>query len=174
MNTNLRKIGSYETEINFNSSSDDGWFKELLFSIRIFFKDAWVFIRYNIPCGIRNLFIWLKPIWNNRYWDWCFILDVEYCQLTIMLSRYEKNSFFVGQEYMVGRLKLLIHLIELIKNSDEVNEDRYINVRNWKRFINKKCKFDPDEWHWRCALREEKIWSLYSKVRKNTVRLIWD
>lgn len=175
MNTNLRRIGSCRNSLFKDiTDSDDGWFKELLFDIKYELKGIWVFIRYDIPCGFRNLIRWFSPVWKDRYWDWGFILNMEYRQLKLMLNRYEKYDFFIGQEHMVGRLKLLVHLIELMDNSDELEENRFINVGNWKRFINNKSEFDPNEWYYRCFLREEKLWNLYNEVRKNTMRRIWD
>lgn len=178
MNTNLRRIGSYKDEedkiIPDIESSEDGWFKELLFDIGIFFKDVKVFILYDLPYGLRNLFKWFRDIWRTRYWDWCFALSLEHRYLKLMLNRYEKNDYFVGQEYMVSRLKLVIKLLEMIENSDELNEDKYVNVGNWKRFLPSSSKFDPDKWHYRVMLREEKIFSLYNKARRQYLRLFWD
>lgn len=178
MNTNLRKIEDDQDNSEIakhigQSVEDDGWFEEIKWSIERFLKDAWIFIRHSIPHGITNLIQWLKPIWNIRYWDWAYILMIERRQLELMLKRYEKYDLFENQDYMVSKLKLLIKLIDMIENSAELDENSLVNVGNWRRFI-KSDLFDPDKWHWRVGLREEKIWNLYHKVRCNYMRLIWD
>ena len=52
MNTNLRKIGSYEDDQDSSeiakhigqSVEDDRWFEEIKWSIERFLKDTWIFI----------------------------------------------------------------------------------------------------------------------------------
>ena len=78
--------------------------------------------------GIGNLIYYFKVIWNDRQWDWEFIMKIEKKKLDRMIKWYTKevenpsafNSINIGD--VLNELKLARRLIDLIEDDG----DKYI------------------------------------------------
>lgn len=163
------------------------------------------FIRYKIYIPIKNFFLnirdtfyWLPLVWNDRDWDYCFMLEMERKKLKKVLRWYEDNEFGMSaygwHDYRTMRWALSCLDIILdndwwrinfpegsnwlkIRDHEKYYEvDPYVNLRNWKRFLpyfneenlNKTPKL------WSVELREEKAWHLYHRLREQYMRNWWD
>jgi len=55
----------------------------------------WHFIRYiphNIRIGIKNLIIWFPIIWNDRWWDYAFLLLILRKKLQLMEDGFRNKA----------------------------------------------------------------------------------
>ena len=81
-----------------------------------------------ISIGLKNLWAWVPVIWNDRQWDWDFIMKIEKKKLDCMIKWYTKevenpnafNSINIGD--VLNELKLARRLIDLIEDDG----DKYI------------------------------------------------
>lgn len=75
--------------------------------------------------GIKNLFKWFKIVWNDRDFDYVFILYVLKFKLDNTANNIEKYSRHVGNERDVQRIRLCVRLLDKIK--DVYYETEYQN-----------------------------------------------
>ena len=81
-----------------------------------------------ISIGLKNLWAWAPVIWNDRQWDWEYMLRIEKKKLDCMIKWYTKevenpsafNSINIGD--VLNELKLARRLIDLIEDDG----DKYI------------------------------------------------
>ena len=81
-----------------------------------------------ISIGLKNLWTWAPVIWNDRQWDWEFMIKIEKKKLDCMIKWYTKevenpnafNSINIGD--VLNELKLARRLIDLIEDDG----DKYI------------------------------------------------
>ena len=81
-----------------------------------------------ISIGLKNLWAWVSVIWNDRQWDWEYMLRIEKKKLDCMIKWYTKevenpnafNSINIGD--VLNELKLARRLIDLIEDDG----DKYI------------------------------------------------
>ena len=81
-----------------------------------------------ISIGLKNLWAWAPVIWNDRQWDWEYMLRIEKKKLDYMIKWYTKevenpsafNSINIGD--VLNELKLARRLIDLIEDDG----DKYI------------------------------------------------
>ena len=96
------------------------------------FKKWWYFIgkytHLNFIQGIKNLFKWFKIVWNDRDFDYVFILYILKFKLENIAKNIEKYSRHVGNERDVQRIKLCIRLLDKI--GDGYYESEYQNYCN--------------------------------------------
>ena len=78
--------------------------------------------------GLKNLLAWAPVIWNDRQWDWEYMLRIEKKKLDCMIKWYTKeienpNAFnSINIDNVLNELKFARRLIDLIENDG----DKYI------------------------------------------------
>lgn len=82
-------------------------------------KDLFDYIRYDIPSGVRNLFIWFPIIWKNREYDHFYFLTLLKFKTSLIKKEFEKRYYF--NEHRIKELKIISLLIDRI-NKDEYTE----------------------------------------------------
>lgn len=84
-------------------------------------RDKIVRILYNLKNGVRNLWKWLPLVWNDRPWDYVFILKA----LRFKLDETQKciDGSFVGSEEEAKKIRSLIEAIDRIVEDDYVSEE---------------------------------------------------
>jgi len=78
--------------------------------------------------GIRNVFIWLPIIWEDRWYDSDFLLKMLEFKLDRMATRFEKHGIAVGAERDAKRMRICAVLCR------HMMEDNYTfdEESNWK------------------------------------------
>ena len=78
--------------------------------------------------GLKNLLAWAPVIWNDRQWDWEYMLRIEKKKLDCMIKWYTKeienpNAFnSINIDNVLNELKFARRLIDLIEDDG----DKYI------------------------------------------------
>jgi hypothetical protein len=114
----------------------------------------------DIFIGIKNLFVWFKIIWNDRWWDHYFFFIILHKKLSIMEKNFRKNGSHSCAEQDADKIKKCVLVIErLIK-------DNYDEISYWKGSL--KEKGDHADYQ-----RKQDIDYLFKILRKNILTW-WD
>lgn len=65
--------------------------------------------------GIRNLIRWFPVIWNDRDYDWEFVLKIIEKKIVFMRGDFANSKFYVGWEKDVASMDKVLDLIDKIK-----------------------------------------------------------
>ena len=134
--------------------------------------------------GISNLIYYFKVVWNDREWDWEFMVSLQKRKLESMIRYYSTNQYFVEQEIEVRYMKIAKYCLETIGNV-YLDENKYVNDKNFDR-IRKENGLSPVENEFWKAFKEknydyfnedvyeEKLWHLYNKIIQTRGRKWWD
>ncbi len=83
--------------------------------------------------GLKNLYIWRKIIFNDRPWDFDFLVDLIEFKLKLMEQYWGNSTTYQGD----AKEKLVLQeLVELIKEIKELREEF-----NEKEALNKQKEF---------------------------------
>ena len=93
--------------------------------------------------------------------DYGFLLSIEKQALIRMRDYFEVSKIIDGTDSA------------FCPNQSEGFVNKYINVRNWKRFL-AGGGIDFDKPILKDSLREEKAWRLYNKIKLYKMRGWWD
>jgi len=86
--------------------------------MKYFFKKIYDFIRYDVPKGIANLWIWFPVIWQDRWWDSYYIYALLHKKLSLMEKNFLKYGHHVGAEKDAHKMKVCRLLLERIIKDD--------------------------------------------------------
>lgn len=117
--------------------------------------------------------------------DYGFVLSLEKQALIRMYEYFKVSRIAEGDEDIEKDLKLALKLLDIVLEIDSAYHynfgpkskgfvDRYINIKNWKRFCPKAVDLDWDSLIHKDYLRREKAWYLYNKLRFERMRTWWD
>ena len=91
--------------------------------------------------GIKNLIYWFKVIWNDRDWDYSFMLILWRHKLKSMHKHYSNLNFFVGEERVARDThRAVLALDRLIKEEYFLTKEYDRRVR-----INSRWAIDYSE-----------------------------
>jgi len=79
-------------------------------------KQLFDYIRYNIPVGVKNLFIWFPIVWKNREYDHFFFLSLLKFKTNLIKKRFEENKY--ADKHRIKELKIIEILIDRITKDD--------------------------------------------------------
>lgn len=134
------------------------------------------YLKYrDIKHMLFNIQYWFKPIIRTKYWDWEYMIDLEYFQLKQMLKYFIKSDLTTNNEFIVRDIRICITLIEIIKN--EAEDVTYINIKNYKRFTPEITEEQINGYLKDRLAKEvaiEKAFSLYNKIRSYKMQTWWD
>ena len=76
---------------------------------------------YNVKNGFRNIWKWRSVVWNDRPWDYVFILKA----LRFKLDETQKciDGSFVGSEEEAKKIRSLVEALDRIVEDDYVSEE---------------------------------------------------
>ena len=117
--------------------------------------------------------------------DYGFVLSLEKQALIRMYEYFKVSRIAEGNEVIEKNLKLALGLLDIVLEIDSAYNcdfksesggfvDRYINIKNWKRFCPKDTSLDWNTPILKDYLRREKAWYLYNKLRFECMRNWWD
>jgi len=114
----------------------------------------------NVLTSIKNLFVWSKVIWNDRWWDHYFFFVLLHKKLSIMEKNFRKNGVHLFAEKDADKMKKCVLVLErLIKNE-------YDEMASTKNSLKERC--DHAEY-----LEKQDINYLFNILRKNILTW-WD
>ena len=76
------------------------------------------FIRYEIPYGVKNLIRWFPMIWEDRDWDFLYMLHLLKQKLVFMSDSIEHCGNHVDHMKDVRQMRACIKLIDKILNDE--------------------------------------------------------
>lgn len=120
-----------------------------------------------------------KCIKKDNDWDWVYLMTLEKEKLINMANYFSKSRLVVGWENDVKWINYCIKLINIIIEDDfpvRNNEDKYVNLRNVKRFYNchELTNNDMEDSYIKNMIYTLKAENLYYEIRKNYTRKWWD
>lgn len=68
--------------------------------------------------NIVNIVRWIPVLWNNRDWDYCYLLNIMEHKLDSMSSHFKKHNVFVGSEKAVKQMRICAELCKRISADD--------------------------------------------------------
>ncbi len=88
-----------------------------------YYWDHWVYYPYrNVINGIDNFVKYRSIIWNDRWWDHDFLLNLMLFKLKDMEEHWGKDTHYVGDQDDKEILKKLVEDLEWMIEADEFNE----------------------------------------------------
>ena len=117
---------------------------------------------YNLKYGIKNLFKYFKVIWNDRHWDYSFILILLKFKLETIKNSYSKKHYSTDVPYQLKYINICIILLDrLIENN--LLEEELNNLYEGKEFL----EFDENN-----IPKINDIWNRQSIIRKKHMKLL--
>lgn len=121
-----------------------------------------------------------KILKNDFDFDWQFMLDLERHKLKRMHKYFTEHNIAESDSRVTKELNLAIKLIEIICGDDsdrlliDGNFKKYVNIKNYKRFVTYTTPQLNVSAYFRSELRVEKAWNLYHKLRQDRMRTWWN
>jgi len=106
-------------EVNFSNTFFDS-LKTIARHERWYFK-LWFFFKKGLPGFFRNVWIFRKALWNHRWWDWRYTMEITQTSLKEMERGMQK-----GIEVRETRLKKIYKMRKAIYLIDRFMEDDFI------------------------------------------------
>jgi hypothetical protein len=108
-------------EVNFSNTFFDS-FKKMISHERWYFK-LWFFFKRGLPGFFRNIWIFRKALWNHRWWDWRYTMEIMQTSLKEM-ERGMQN----GLEIRESRNKKIYKMRKAIYLMDRFMEDDFVQL----------------------------------------------
>lgn len=86
---------------------------------------------YRIYNRIRTVLQWLPLIWEDRQWDWTYLLRVMQFKMRLMRRYHERWRRHSDVEYTIHRLRTCELLIERLLNDDYCTQDYAIYFQKY-------------------------------------------
>jgi hypothetical protein len=104
------------------------WLDNILFEIKYFYYHNFASPYLQLKNGIRNLWLWRKVIWNDRWYDYQFIMDIIAFKLKQVESNWSKSNY-IGWEEDQEKMRELLEILKTIRKlEDEVGIEVDINT----------------------------------------------
>ena len=78
----------------------------------------------NTKQGIKNLFIWFRIIWNDRWWDHHYLYDILRFKLGLMEKSFRKYGHYVGSEKDAYNMKACCDILDRLI-ADDYHDDAF-------------------------------------------------
>lgn len=91
--------------------------KDFLLDITSAIRRFWINIRYKFY-GIKNIFIWIPTLVEDRHWDHFYILTILKKKLELTEKYIRKHGHHVGAEKDADNIKLAINLLDRLIKDD--------------------------------------------------------
>ena len=145
-------------------------------------KELW----YNIKDFFRNLGNYRKILWNDKQFDFGYLLELEKLKLQLMIKEFKTHPH-TDHTSNIRWMQICIKLIDIIQEDDSALEYsdvpntekfklvKYINIRNASRFRFDEAAFEgKGQIFIKECLRQRKALYLYSIIRYNYIFEWWD
>lgn len=146
-------------------------------------KELW----YNIKDFFRNLYNYRKILWNDKQFDFGYLLELEKLKLQLMIKEFKTHPH-TDHTSNIRWISICIKLIDIIQEEDSALEVvemktskpqfklvKYVNINNASRFrIEYLDQYDRLQVYRRELLRQQKALYLYNKIRYNYMLEWWD
>lgn len=123
------------------------------------YRNLFIFdVLYNIKNGIKNLWTYKSVIWNDRWYDYSFIIKLLEFKLKYTIKNWDK-AHYIGSDFTKKRMQIILNRIEEYQtNLDNLQEMYYLK------------KIDKKEYR---RLKEELLNKTWKSLGKNITRF-WD
>jgi len=68
--------------------------------------------------GLKNLFIWFKIIWNDRWWDNYYFFKILHKKLSLMEKNFREDGVHLFAEKDANKMKRCVLVLERLMNDD--------------------------------------------------------
>lgn len=129
----------------------------------------------------RNKLKLIKRVKEFRPFDYGYLLNIETEALKQIAEYLKTHGTHVNSELYAKQIELAIKILKIsIDGNIQCSSDYkkwwmpvYVNTKNYRRFFH-TGNFKVEDPSIQCALREEKAWHLYCKIRENFMRHWWE
>lgn len=133
------------------------------------FKDIYIFFR-NISIGIKNIIYYFPVIWNDRHWDYEFLLDIVEVKIKNMREGINKDDLVVETPKIVSQMDKTLAKIQGYRDAFERFEiqsyNDLIKIRDSKDDIEKSILIK--RWYTNQVNFENKCWDeIWDSIKEN-------
>lgn len=124
----------------------------------------------------------IKSVLKFNTYDYAYLLSIEKQALICMKDYFSNSNIAVSDKEVAKDLDLAIKLLDIILEIDnsytysfpgKFHSIKYVNTKNAYRFLS-GYKFDFSSPVIKDALRVEKAWHLYNRLRELKMRHWWN
>lgn len=98
------------------------WFKEFKYSLCSYFSDIRIFLR-NIFIGIKNIIEYTPIIYQDRDWDYQYLLYLMKFKLKRIRKCIKDDNIIVDAQKVSEEIQIAIEKIDELEKSDELYEN---------------------------------------------------
>jgi len=124
--------------------------------------------------GIKNFWKFRKVIWNYRWWDSSFFMNIQKVALKDMKENWHKNSYSCDDW---NQTQILYRLVEILDEIEELENDTSGNIDDWIQNEEKINKLYEEYGQILFGIREFEYYCDGKKdIERKTsaVRILWD
>ncbi len=118
----IKKVGDLEDLIKRKEPKDQTWFskkwEDIEYEVQWQYRDKILSPWNSLWRGIDNLRIYRKIIWNDRFWDHTFLLELLLFKLKNMEEHWGKDTHYVNDTDEKETLQKLIEDLEWMLDPD--------------------------------------------------------
>ncbi len=118
----IKKVGDLEDLIKRKEPEDQTWFskkwEDIEYEVQWQYRDKILSPWNSLWRGIDNLRIYRKIIWNDRFWDHTFLLELILFKLKTMEEHWGKDTHYVNDTDEKETLQKLIEDLEWMLDPD--------------------------------------------------------
>jgi len=142
----------------------------------VLFNIEWYYDHYikqpyrTFETGIKNLWLWKRIIWNDRWWDYSFLDTIILFKLKDMSKHWVKDTHYINDECDKKIIDKLISLLEEIQELEDectIKADRKINEK-YQEFG--RLLYDIKE----MPIYDNEGKEIDKKNECSTIRTLWD
>jgi len=131
--------------------------------------------------SIKNLFVWLPVIWNDRQWDSWYIEKILLKKITLIRNSTQKRAIYVGWENELKWMNYCIYLLTMLTENkywEDEWDDVFPNRRGFSEHLTKNKEYidysySKDKFCY-ADLWEDKTRTLFWKIFTWRYEYWWD
>ena len=107
------------------------------------FNHGWLNPRvayYSVKRGIKNLIKWFPFIWNDRDWDYCYWIEMNYQKLKSMEYNIRHNSYHVGSDKTADNIRKAMLALKRLREDDYLHNAMIFHDKKWGK---SDFRFEP-------------------------------
>lgn len=91
--------------------------------------------------SLGNLLTWLRVIWQWRWWDYSYSVDLLEHDLRTRLRYWGTRTHYIGEQFTRGRILVVLQYLQDYREADWREEDKAL-----KKFLYAYARLLPRLW----------------------------
>jgi hypothetical protein len=134
---------------------------------------------YNIKNFLKNIWIYRKFLWNDRWWDDYYIFFMLREKLKADVIRYEKYGIHLYKQDQIDKMKLCVKLLNRIINDEYLDRALLFYEKKYPDWLKYRLGENPEgEWFLKCTrqsdVQKQKDINYLFKYLSKHIQEFWD